>query len=317
MANNGSSHSKILEPSGIDDLKLIHGVGPGIEKRLHRAGILTFEQLAALSPEEIAPLVLDIIGITVDRIASQDWIGQARKLATSPAEASAPNEVVTSDDGQHYASFTMQLLLDGANEVRRTRLIHVQTGRTDTWPGWDGTRLLDFVIGQSELRIPAAAPSGHDDLDLIEPPPDSGSSGEPIATSEPPARLAGELQVRELSVWPSGADRPRSLLRHDQPFSVRLALDLSNVVAPPNAPLDCAVTIHAKSLSGRGRQVVGQAHRAVIAPAEEMVLVVDGSGLGEDTYRLEAKATVDLAAPGAPASTGPACLYHGPIVAVY
>src|SRR5262249_24058024 len=36
-----------------DDLKLITGVGPSIERRLHSAGILTYAQLATLSPSEI------------------------------------------------------------------------------------------------------------------------------------------------------------------------------------------------------------------------------------------------------------------------
>lgn len=313
MANNGSSDSKIREPSGIDDLKLIHGVGPGIEKCLHRAGILTFEQLAALSPVEIAPLVSDIIGLTVDRIAGQDWIGQARELATSQAEASAQNDVGTSDDGQHYASFTMQLLLDEANEVRRTRITHVQGGESGTWPGWDLAHLKDFVVQHAELHIETSEPATPPDSEPVS----KTTVPEPSSLSKPVAQLSGELHMREFTVWPSGSDRPRNLIPHDQPFYAQAALDLVDVLAPSGMTLDYAATIYARSLSGRGRHRVGEARGSVTLPAQEVMLHIDGTGLAEDIYCLQAEATVDLAALGALASPGPACSHEGPMLAVY
>ena len=39
--------------SGADDLKVVEGIGPKMEKALHAAGIVTFEQLAAASEEQI------------------------------------------------------------------------------------------------------------------------------------------------------------------------------------------------------------------------------------------------------------------------
>lgn len=74
-----------MEPRGIDDLKLIHGIGPAVEQRLHGVGIDTFAKLAALTPADIAASVSDLAGLTAERIHKQDWIGQARRLVIKPA----------------------------------------------------------------------------------------------------------------------------------------------------------------------------------------------------------------------------------------
>jgi predicted flap endonuclease-1-like 5' DNA nuclease len=60
-----------------DDLKMIRGIGPAIEKKLNNAGILTFEALAGLSAEELE----HILG-NAKRLAQEgDLISQAKKLA--------------------------------------------------------------------------------------------------------------------------------------------------------------------------------------------------------------------------------------------
>ncbi len=62
-----------------DDLTKIKGVGPVIVKKLHDLGIITFDQIANLTPEQIAEVDkrLNFKG----RIEREDWIGQAKKLA--------------------------------------------------------------------------------------------------------------------------------------------------------------------------------------------------------------------------------------------
>ncbi len=63
---------------GPDDLKVIKGIGPEIERMLHKAGILSFAQLADLSPADLE----NILGSVVKRLANeQDLLDQARKLA--------------------------------------------------------------------------------------------------------------------------------------------------------------------------------------------------------------------------------------------
>jgi predicted flap endonuclease-1-like 5' DNA nuclease len=66
-------------PTSHDDLKLISGVGPGLEKKLHDAGITSYSQIAALTPAEIAELEANVVKFT-GRITRDDWIGQAQQL---------------------------------------------------------------------------------------------------------------------------------------------------------------------------------------------------------------------------------------------
>lgn len=64
---------------GADDLKMIKGVGPGIEKKLHDAGVYHFDQIAGWSAADIA--VMDEKLSFRGRIGRDDWVGQARILA--------------------------------------------------------------------------------------------------------------------------------------------------------------------------------------------------------------------------------------------
>ena len=63
-----------------DDLKLIKGVGPGIEKKLHDAGVYHYDQIAQWTDADIA--VMDDKLSFRGRIKRDDWITQARQLAS-------------------------------------------------------------------------------------------------------------------------------------------------------------------------------------------------------------------------------------------
>ena len=62
-----------------DDLKLVTGIGPGLEKKLLDVGITSFEQIANLSDLQIADLETNIVKFT-GRIKRDDWLGQAERL---------------------------------------------------------------------------------------------------------------------------------------------------------------------------------------------------------------------------------------------
>ena len=62
-----------------DNLKLIKGVGPAIEKTLHELGIFRFEQIAAMSEYDIDRIAKRLKGFR-SRIYREDWLGQARDL---------------------------------------------------------------------------------------------------------------------------------------------------------------------------------------------------------------------------------------------
>lgn len=62
-----------------DDLKLISGVGPALEAKLHALGITKYAQVASFSAEDIAK-VDDSLSFK-GRVERDNWVGQAKALA--------------------------------------------------------------------------------------------------------------------------------------------------------------------------------------------------------------------------------------------
>ena len=69
-----------------DDLKMIKGVGPAIEKTLNEMGIFNFQQIADMSDYDIDRVARRLKGFH-SRIHREDWIGQARMLLDQAAHA--------------------------------------------------------------------------------------------------------------------------------------------------------------------------------------------------------------------------------------
>jgi predicted flap endonuclease-1-like 5' DNA nuclease len=72
------------DPPG-DDLKRIPGVGPGFERALHAAGVTSFAQIAAWTPEDVDNMAR-AIRTAPARIVRGNWIAHARTLAGLTAE---------------------------------------------------------------------------------------------------------------------------------------------------------------------------------------------------------------------------------------
>ncbi|MGL4243781.1 MAG: NAD(P)H-dependent oxidoreductase subunit E, partial [Beijerinckiaceae bacterium] len=72
---------KAARKGGPDDLKLIWGVGPKMEKLLHSMGFYHFDQVAAWSDENLRWVDRRLEGFK-GRARRDDWIGQSKKLAT-------------------------------------------------------------------------------------------------------------------------------------------------------------------------------------------------------------------------------------------
>lgn len=62
-----------------DDLKLISGIGPVLEGKLHTAGISRYRQIAVLTDADIDHLESEVIHFS-GRIRRDDWVAQAREL---------------------------------------------------------------------------------------------------------------------------------------------------------------------------------------------------------------------------------------------
>lgn len=64
-------------PKPADDLKLIKGIGPGLEKQLNGLGVYRFEQIAGFSKEDLIKID-DQLTAFKGRCFRDDWIGQAK-----------------------------------------------------------------------------------------------------------------------------------------------------------------------------------------------------------------------------------------------
>jgi large subunit ribosomal protein L19 len=95
----GEAFKGFKKPSGEpDDLKLIPGVTPELEKKLNKLGLIKFEQIANLSDDEIAKVdeTLKLNG----QIENDDWTAKAVALM---AETTA-GEVPAEEEGEEAAS---------------------------------------------------------------------------------------------------------------------------------------------------------------------------------------------------------------------
>lgn len=267
-------------PAGADDFKLIHGIGPGIANRLYAAGICRFEQLAARTPDEVALVVADIAGMSAERIVKQDWIGQAQEFSNQPA-ADQPAAEPGSSVRQHYATFTIELLLDEHNDVRRTRAVHVQSGVKTTWAGWDQERVSAFLIEQS------------------------GLAGEPSTEEHQPR---AELVL-------TGAAAAQRFVECGEPFDVRLALDLANIAQLRGVPVGYTATIFAKQLGGQ-RNLIGEERGSLLFDQHASV-TVQGNLAQSGVYRIEALFTITDPAVGAFFQKPPTAQLEGSLVSAW
>jgi hypothetical protein len=213
-------------------------------------------------------------------------------------------------DRQHYATFKVELLLDQDNNVRRTRVTHVQNDSEDGWAGWAEPRLVEFFVRNAGLHIPLPEPISS--LEAV-PPLESLPLSEatlPLARS-PKARaaerlphaklkseLSGVLRVSRLATVQLRTDAPPYVAHVNEAFHVRLLLDFSEVKTTPSISLDCVITIWAKRLGTGARQIVGEG-RSTFMPLAEVPCTVESVIPLQGTYRLEALVTLT------PASTIP------------
>jgi large subunit ribosomal protein L21 len=79
MEKKAAAPKAAAAPVGGDDLKVLSGVGPALEKKLHDAGITTYAQIAAWTDEDVETFgeLLSFKG----RIEREGWIEQAKDLA--------------------------------------------------------------------------------------------------------------------------------------------------------------------------------------------------------------------------------------------
>ena len=310
MARKQSRILKTVPPIKTDDFRLIKGIGPVLAGRLYDAGVCTYNQLAFLSPAKLAEMAT---GLSVKQISKQDWSGQARKLATKktqpkPSQKDRPKRSIS----QHYENFTIEFLVDEKHAVRRTRVVHIQSGDGDTWAGWEARQLVDFLARHTGVRVAVERPAKQaDQTDLNRdvqntsresqttkpeirtlPPPYTAATSHSVPAKEttPPAPQASKLSIRKLEVLTLGSDHPVNFLRQDKPYLVRLTLDLTEMNEPGDLPLFYKASVICRQLGGK-RHSIGEVF-STLNFSKSVNLDINGIGLPPGTYRLEAFAEI-------------------------
>jgi predicted flap endonuclease-1-like 5' DNA nuclease len=69
----------------LQGLRRIRGIGPGYQRLLEQLGVTRVQQVAAWSPAEIVSFA-DKLRIKPERIAKDDWVGQAKALEPDPED---------------------------------------------------------------------------------------------------------------------------------------------------------------------------------------------------------------------------------------
>lgn len=271
-----------------DDFRKIAGIGLAIERRLHEAGILTYQDLAARSPEQIAASLADVAGLSSVRIASQDWAGQAGRLA-GPAAPHLPSE-----PNQHYASFHIELLLDVDGSVRRTKVHHHQSDKDEAWPGWDEGRLIALLSDHIPLLAPrqsAEAPGPQSSATPTTDQQAAAPSRSEIETVELPVSLPSSfLRIENLGLTREGQRSHR--YAPDEPTSIGFTLHVTRASTLQAATFDFTADITASSeLGDNQRQLLGTVQGAVRV-GEPLPIELAGQPLPRGLYRLEATVAI-------------------------
>lgn len=325
MVRKQSRILNTVPPIKADDFRLIKGIGPVLAGRLYDAGVCTYKRLAFLSPPKLAEMVT---GLSAKQVSKQDWSGQARKLAAKKTQSKLPQKDRPKRSiSQHYENFTIEFLVDEKHAVRRTRVAHIQSRDADTWAGWEARQLVDFLARHTGVRVAVERPEKQahqaalngdvqirdSELQTTEPeiraspPPYTASAGHEIPVKEiaPPALQfpvaapqASTLCIRKLEVLTPSSDHPVNSLRQNQPYLVRLALELTGVNDPGDLPLIYKASVFSRQLGGT-RYSIGEAF-STLNFSKSVNLDINGIGLPPGTYRLEAFAEIryDEATPG-------------------
>jgi hypothetical protein len=289
MTQSGEPQPGSAGRSG-DDLRKIDGVGRRFEQRLWDAGILTYEDLAQRTPDEIAAVLAPMAGISPERIVSQ-----AREFAESPPEASVPR--------QHYAAFHVEFLLESDNSVRRTKIHQHQTDARDAWSGWDEERLLSFL--RDRIPLPAAAtPADATGVEPTEAQTDEPTEAEttdqePVSVEPAPADQVPTPAPDWLPSWsltieqftPIRDGRPSYTLSPNEPSSVSLTMRINPAGAPIHNTFHFSVTVAARRFGGHDRSPLGTTY-GTIRVSDPVSVEVTRPALPADLYRLVA--TVDI-----------------------
>jgi hypothetical protein len=256
------------------NLKRIHGIGPATELKLNQAGVFTFAQIAKMSVKDFTVLLPDVPGLSTKRISEMGWVGQARLLAKNKGET---KRSTSRHAQQRSALFSIDLLIDNQNHVRRTHILHVQSLKEEAWSGWSQDQLTSFILENSGVKALQAK-----DKTVENQRETKNLQGEWANTKE----LQGDLQISEVEIRQKSNTEARWFISANEPFAVGLILDMSKTSITPGSVFNYQVEIHAKNLANGERQKIGEKNGSVDSKRIFPILV-NCHPLPQGSYRLE------------------------------
>lgn len=211
----------------------------------------------------------------------------------------APTTVPAREGEVHerrHHNFTIELFLDEIGEVIDIFIDHDQSQQREKISGWAPEQVIDFIARHAGLQATTSEPNVQDkQISAI--PATNPITQRPQAKRHAPSRgpgdLTGTLRLQELSVVPADSELSTYLLPSNQPFSVRLTLDFTDVVVSNNAPLTYEATILAKQL-GVAEQIAGKSH-AKIGASNRISISVPCAGLPQGVYRFSSLVKLAIA----------------------
>jgi hypothetical protein len=136
-----------------DDFETITGIGASIAEALYQSGIHRFSELSQFTPEKLANLLgAKVAFVSVQRIENDDWLGQARKLA-SKKEKHVP-EANWREMADFFVSFGEVIDSDG-NPKLKTKVHYSQKDITECWDGIAVDKLTQWMLTHVDLpKVP-------------------------------------------------------------------------------------------------------------------------------------------------------------------
>jgi hypothetical protein len=260
-----------------DNLKKIRGIGPAMEQRLNHSGIFTFAQIAELSPKDLAAVFSGTPCLSVEKIIEKGWVNQARYMMEKEKET---NNLTPEENGQHSIMFSVDLLLDNKNHVRRTHILHIQSRKENSWAGWNQNQLVGFILENANIKCADL------DMDLNDRKLSVKSSlkdKKQVKIKE----LRGDLNIAGIEVRPEPDKAANWLVTAKKPFATAFMLDMSKAFISPGTLVQYQVEIYAKNLADGIRQKIGE-EKNTIKSKHLTPLVINCRALPQGSYRIEA-----------------------------
>lgn len=260
---------KTREKENVDDLTRIKGIADSVQEKLYQAGMYTFFDLAKNNPETIASTLEGLIGFSAKRIERENWIGQAAQFALLSDKVHERIVDNPYELRQSYAVFTIKLLLDAGNLVRRTEITDLRTQKKMVWAGWDLDKLNNFIRQNTNREMDSEEKSS-------------------LATTleDNELKFEGELQIRSIDFIDENEEKLNTLLMEKKPMIIRVLLDLSDVALVGSDKLNIKSYLYTKRLGSKTRRLVAHSTN-IVAMADKATVQLKVGQIRQGEYRLD------------------------------